>query len=341
MKGKEVIKHNIPRRTFLKWTGAALAGLNIPFKSIYSRAQGGEEAISGGGWNFWKVNPDTGEEYFQQKVVNTKNVNENNIIWAKVDGWWQKFQIAEYDQDFLDWYVEDTIDWFDRIFNDRPIANGAHHTPGIATYSRRGIGRGDSVFHLNNAFKSVTILPKVENLDEYISVYEQKLFDNTGPYSLDWKLDRLRDKDYWDRRLLGATDLYSDKNNVMESFGFKESHYLLNTMVNPVANILYLDSWTSDAAPTWEMRGIVKNTHWNDPDADELYQKYRKAVLLPHMLQHGGDDKFIGVVFHLVEQFDNKDSITSPGRGQRIVPDFTYPYISTAEYYFKRLTGKV
>ena len=342
MNEKKCIKKDaMQRRSFLKWTGAALAGITFPFNTTSSNAQSEGDPISGGGRNFWKVNPENGEEFFQQKVVNASQVTEKNIIWAKVDGWWQPFQLTEYDQDFLDWYVNDTIDWFDRIFSGQPIANGAHHAPSIATYSRRGIGRKDSSFHLNNAIKSVTILPKEENLDEYISVYEQKIYDNSGPYSLDWKFERLQDDDYWDRRLLGATDLYSGQNFVQENFGYKESHFLLNTMTNPVANILYLDSWTNDAAPTWEMRGIIKNTHWNDPSADELYKKYLKAVLLPHELQHGGGFNFIGVVFHLVEQFDNKDSNSSPGRGQRVSPNFTYPYLSTAEYIYKKLVGKV
>ena len=332
----------VERRSFLKWTGAAIAGMMLPFTSKASEIEMQGESVVGGGANFWKTNPENGAEYCRQTVVNTKFVNDgSNLIWAKVDGFWQKHTLSEYNEEFLDWFVDDTFAWYDRIFSGQPIPNGGHHTPGIATYSRRGIGRGDSRFHLNNAFKSVALVPKLEYLDDYLAIYKEAIDTGGGPYSLDWKKERLRDKNYWDRRLLVTTDLYSGQDSVIEKFGFKESHFLTNTMVNPVANILYLDTWTSSAAPTWEFRGIMKNTHWNDPVEDELYQKYRKAVLYPHMLQHGGDDHFIGVVFHIVEQFDNKDSDSSPGRGQRIAPPITYPYLSSAEYYFKKLIGKV
>jgi len=63
--------------------------------------------------------------------------------------------------------------------------------------------------------------------------------------------------------------------------------------------------------PHLEMRAITVNTHWNNPATDEmtlLYQKYRKAVMYPHKLQHGQTDHHIGVVFHIIEQFDNRDS---------------------------------
>ena len=61
--------------------------------------------------------------------------------------------------------------------------------------------------------------------------------------------------------------------------------------------------------------------------------------MLPHMLQHGQTTNHIGVVFHIAEQFDDKDSDVPPGRGIRVVPGFTY--LSHAEYNLKRMVGKV
>jgi hypothetical protein len=323
----------------------------LPFKSSQAGAAVSPSTVTGG--RFW-VNPGTAEEYFRQKVVNAKFVNTDNLIWAKVDGWWQKYELSEYSEEFFNWFVEDTFKWYDIIFSEgKSPPNGGHHTPGISTYGNRK-GRGDSNFHLNSAFKSVTIAPKAENLDYYLGVYEKAINGEPGEYSLDWKKNLLRTPDFWDRRLLISTDLYSNQNaktvdlttgetDVEQTFGYKESHYLLNTMVNPVANFLYLDSFTSNAAPTWELRGIVANTHWNNPDQDAttlLYQKYRKAVLYPHMLQHGRTENHIGVVFHIAELFDNKDSETPPGRGVRVVPP-GFQYVSHAEYNLKRMVGKV
>jgi hypothetical protein len=343
-------ENTIQRRSFLKMAGAALAGLALPFTAGRAEAAGAA-AVSGG--RFW-VKPGTAEEYFRQKVVNTKFVQSDNLIWAKVDGWWQRYQLAEYSDEFFDWFVADTFKWYDILFNEGTSPpNGGHHTPGISTYGSRR-GRGDSNFHLNSAFKSVTIAPKAENLDYYLGVYEQAIAGDFSTYSLDWKKGLLQNPDFWDRRLLISTDLYSDQNaktvdlstgetDVEQTFGFKESHYLLNTMENPVANFLYLDSFTRNAAPTWELRGIAANTHWNNPDQDAntlLYQKYRKAVLYPHMLQHGRTENHVGIVFHIAELFDNKDSETLPGRGVRIVPP-GFKYASHAEYILKRIAGRV
>jgi len=350
-------ENKLKRRSFLKLAGAALAGMSLPFASRRVEADISTKLVSGG--KFW-VNPGTAQEYFRQNVVNAKFVQSDNIVWAKVDGWWQKYQLAGYNSEFYNWYVNDLFKWYDIIFTEGKVPpNGGHHTPGIATYSRRGVSRGDSNFHLNSAFKSVTIAPKVENIDYYLSVYKQALAFNAGTatsageYSLDWKKNLLRNEDFWDHKLLISTDLYSGQGpqsvtpstgevDVETTFGFKESHYLLNTMVNPVANMLFLDSFTEQAAPTWELRGIVSNTHWNNPDTDattQLYEKYRQCVLYPHMLQHGQTEHHIGVVFHIAEQFDNRDSDAPPGRGTRAVPGFTY--LSHAEYNLKRMVGKV
>jgi hypothetical protein len=61
--------------------------------------------------------------------------------------------------------------------------------------------------------------------------------------------------------------------------------------------------------------------------------------MLPHQLQHGQTTNHIGVVLHVAEQFDDRDSDAPPGRGTRTVPGFTY--LSHAEYNLKRMVGKV
>ena len=99
-------------------------------------------------------------------MVNTKFVQSDNIIWAKVDGWWQKYQFSGYNQEFLEWWVDDLFKWYDYIF-DRGRDAAKRRTPHARDCYLQppGVGRGDSSFHLNNAFKSITLLPKVENLD--------------------------------------------------------------------------------------------------------------------------------------------------------------------------------
>ena len=152
-------ENKIKRRSFLKLAGAALAGMSLPFKPKSADAQMSTDLVSGA--KFWKKNPENGLEYLQQKVVNTKFVQSDNIIWAKVDGLWQKYNLYGYNQDFYEWWVNDLFVWYHYIFDLKEMPpNGGHHTPGVATYSRRGVGRGDSNFHLNNAFKSITLIPR-------------------------------------------------------------------------------------------------------------------------------------------------------------------------------------
>lgn len=150
-------ENKLQRRSFLKMTGAALAGMALPFKSGQAGAAISTNMVSGG--KFW-INSGTAQEYFRHRVVNTKFVQSDDIIWAKVDGWWQKYQLAGYNSDFFNWFVNDLFKWYEIIFDEGGVPpNGGHHTPAISTYSRRGVGRGDSNFHLNSAFKSPIVPP--------------------------------------------------------------------------------------------------------------------------------------------------------------------------------------
>ncbi len=332
-------ENKIQRRSFLKMAGAAMAGMALPFKSKQSEAQAATAPKSKA--DFWKINPENGQEYFRQSVVNTSLVESEKTIWAKVDGWWQKYPVRELDDEFITWHINDHLDWYDRLQTNREVGNGGQHTPGIATCSNRKTGRGDSMFHLNNAFKSVTLVPKKEYIDEYLAVYEEKIETGGGPYSFEWKKALVEDSTYWERSVLATTDLYSGQDYVMQNYGFKESHYLLNTMANPVANVLYIDVYAGIESPTWEIRCIAVNIHWNDPEANELHEKYRKCVLYPHKVQHGGTIDIIGSVFYVIEEFNNIASDAPPGRGMRSVPSYTYPYKSHLEYKLKRLAGKL
>ena len=336
-------KFKFERRSFLKMGGAALASMAFPFRIKKAEAQVRDAYGSKSSARFWQVNPENGEDYFKHTTVNTKMVEGDKVVWGKVDGLWQKFPVRELDAGFVRWFLDAQLDFYDRLRNpDREIANGGHHSPNIATYSNWRTGRFDSMFHLNNAIKSVTLVPKREYIDEYIDVYEEKIETGGGPYSIEWKEDRLRDTDYWDPTILASTDLESGQEYNMQNYGFKESHYLLNTMENPVVNLSYLDLWDLEDHSHWEVRGIAVNSHWNDPEPDELLEKYRKCVLYPHKVQHGGTINFIGCVFYVVEQFNDSPNDKPPGRGTRMIPPVNItPYRNHLEYRMKKLVGKL
>ena len=147
----------IKRRSFLKMAGAALAGMALPFKPGKSEAAVSTQTVSGG--KFW-INKGTADEYFRHRVVNAKNVQSAGTIWAKVDGWWQNYTLNGYNEDFINWWVNDTMVWYEYIFDKgQTPPNGGHHTPGIATYGNRR-GRGDSNFSLTARSRASPWPPK-------------------------------------------------------------------------------------------------------------------------------------------------------------------------------------
>lgn len=80
----------------------------------------------------------------------------SNVIWARVDKMWRRFQIKDLDQTFWDWNFEERIKRYDAQLSpdwqtNKVFLAGTPHSPSIATYGNAR-GRGDSAFHLNNKF---------------------------------------------------------------------------------------------------------------------------------------------------------------------------------------------
>jgi len=94
------------------------------------------ELVSGG--KFWK-NKGTSNEFFRQNVVNTKLVNTENIIWAKLmaGGKNMRFLVLMRNSSTGLWMIPSN--GMNIFLTEGVPPNGGHHTPGISTYSHRAL----------------------------------------------------------------------------------------------------------------------------------------------------------------------------------------------------------
>ena len=95
-------ENGIQRRNFLKWGGASL--LSLPFMTKTKIAFGA--SINAWRKNYWE-GPE-GSEYCVHRTVNTTQV-DSGYIWARVDGWWRRFQIRELDENYWNWNFDERM----------------------------------------------------------------------------------------------------------------------------------------------------------------------------------------------------------------------------------------
>lgn len=109
---KDFFKHtNVARRSFLKLAGLSVAGigLGLPF----SPKKGSASIFPSNGQikehrNIWKID-DKGNRYFVPRNIRTDKVNSEGKVIARVDGWWRWYQVREFDNEFLQfWLAEKT-----------------------------------------------------------------------------------------------------------------------------------------------------------------------------------------------------------------------------------------
>lgn len=255
----------------------------------------GLKGMEHGDKNYWKGT------YFQQRTVKMLDYNEW-IIKAKAEGKWKTFKIVDLPDDFVSWSVERRLETLDKVRkNEMPSLSGPHNGM-VASY---GVKRKDSQFRINNAVKGMGFLPRREKVKELIATLE-----GTKDSSFEYKIGVLeklyKDVDeYFTRKGLVSLELYSTPEF--------ETHSFLNQMENPVVSIVFLD------VPSYEVRAIARMIHPEDPNADEYEKDVCKYANLIHSYFHGDFPReFIGVIYYVVEVFDNTPG--RGGKGKRVVP---------------------
>jgi len=277
------------------------------------------EAMERGDVNYWKdvkFIPDTTDPtgkkgrwtgWFDQDVVDAANT-EKGIIRARVDGQWQDFELVTLPDDFLKWNFDTRIKQLAEYRELRsakvmrmPTLSGPHNGI-VATH---GAKRRDTHFTVNNAVKGMGWLPRPEKIAEMT-----ELFERTWDDPIEHKLTVLESlyahaRENFDLTKQSSLELYAVPNF--------ETHTFLNQMAEPGVAIVFLD-----LPKSYELRCIVQMLHPDNPGLNDYEKQVVDYINLIHDYFHGqAPRKSIGVIYHVVQVFDN-----SPGRwrGQRITP---------------------
>ncbi|MBU1626387.1 hypothetical protein KKB18_03380 [bacterium] len=285
------------RRSFMKLGGLSLfssaLGLTAKSKKVYA----GEQTVNPLK-SYWSK-----DGYFIQENVDTSEVPDR--VWARVDGKWKVYPIAKLPLPFIVWNMEKRLHNIDDMLNMKDMHFDGSHNAAVATYS--DLHRLDSQFKLNNAIKGMGMCPKQDRIRDFIDEYE-----TTIGYSTAMKLQILKNKyqdiDNWDRTRQISLELYTSQD--------WETHTFLNQMRNAESTIVFLDM------TSYEIRAIAKLVHPKDPRISQEEKNCVEYSNTVHKYFHGDPIAFIGVIYYVIEVFDNSPR-TYP-RGKRVVPPYEY-----------------
>jgi hypothetical protein len=275
-----------------------------------------------GAQTFWKdvkFTPDTTDPagkrgrwsgWFHQNDVDVSKLKDG-IIRAQIEGQWQDLKVVELPQDFCDWNFgrrREQLAAIKRMMAapegaeiQRPEVAGPHN----AMVASHGAKRKDSDYSINNAVKGTGWLPKPDRIAGMID-----LLHRTWNDSMEQKLVRLeslytKETGIFDRTKQASLELYSTP-------GF-ETHSFLNQMTDPGVAVVFLD-----LPKSYELRCVAQMLHPDDPGLSAYEKQVVEYINLVHDYFHGrAPRKAIGVIYHVVQVFDN-----SPGmmKGKRVVP---------------------
>ena len=267
-------------------------------------------------WKDVKFTPDTTDPsgkrgkwagWFHQDVVDAAKLADG-VIRAQIGGQWQDLKVVTLPEDFLKWNYERRLEQLAEYRSlltsnemKMPTISGPHN--GIV--ASHGMKRKDSDFDINNAVKGMGWLPKPEKLAELTELLK-KTWNDSLPVKLT-TLEGLYQKgaEYFDLSKQSSLELYSQPNF--------ETHSFLNQMVDPGVAVVFLD-----LPKSYELRCVAQMLHPDDPGLSDYEKQVVEYINLVHDYFHGQSPrKSIGVIYHVVQVFDN-----SPGRmrGQRVMP---------------------
>ncbi len=267
-------------------------------------------------WKDVKFTPDTSDPsgkkgkwsgWFHQDVVDDVALGKG-IIRARVDGRWQDFDVVELPEDFQKWNFQGRLRQlaeYRELLGSKemrmPTLSGPHN--GIV--ASHGARRRDTEFTVNNAVKGMGWLPKPEKLAEVAGLLKRTWNDSLS--------DKLRTLESLYARGAEVFDLTKQSSLELYASPDFETHTFLNQMTDPGVAVVFLD-----LPKSYELRCIAQMLHPDDPGLTEYQRQAVEYINLVHDYFHGqSPHKSIGVIYHVVQVFDN-----SPGRwrGQRIVP---------------------
>ena len=248
------------------------------------------------------LSPDPKQAKVIQENIDMSKYGDK-IIRAKVDGKWQKYKTVDVSEAFIEWNWERRLETLDKFRKHLPPSLDGPHNGVVATY---GAKREDSQFIVNNAVKGIGFLPRKEKIKETI-----KMLKETNNNSFPAKLDTLtsmyeQGKELFDINKQLSLELYTNPNFITQTF--------LNQILNPVSVIVFMD------IPCYKLKTVVQLFDPANPNLTEYEKDVVEYVNLIHSYFHGKfSKKFIAVVYHIIEVYDNSPS-SKDARGTRIMP---------------------
>ncbi|UCG42039.1 MAG: hypothetical protein JSU73_09125 [candidate division WOR-3 bacterium] len=245
--------------------------------------------------------------WFHQDVVDASKLDDEGIIRAKVEGRWTDYLVVELPEPFLKWNWGHRLE---QLAGFKKMMAGEKFTPTISgphdgIVATHGSRRKDTHFTINNAVKGIGWLPKRENLAEVLGLFKST-WDDPMPKKLG-VLESLyqRGAEVFDLTKQTSLELYARP-------GF-ETHTFLNQMTDPGVALVFLD-----LPESYELRCIAQMIHPDDPQASEYEKQVVEYINVVHDYFHGkAPRKAIGVIYHVVQVFDNSPP---KGAGRRMVP---------------------
>ncbi len=255
--------------------------------------------------SFWK------DGYCRQVNVFPVNAGDKTITARILEGGLQEFKTVELPESFLEWNKERRMGFLEDIRKimmregDGPELAGPHNGM-VATYGYR---RSDANFSLNNAVKGMGFIPKPEKMAEMMA-----LLDSTEQELMPRKLEILEGfyenlAENFDLDKQGSLELYSQPKYMTQSF--------LNQVYNPVSTIVFLD------IPSYKLKTIARLLDPKDPELTDYERQVVTWINKIHNYFHGPFSiDFIGVIYYVVEVYDNSPMGSDPttGMGRRIMP---------------------
>lgn len=236
----------------------------------------------------------------------------SSFIWARIDGWWRRFQIREVEDTFWNWNFEERLRSFEEQLSAEPYEYraGGPHSPSLATYgnwvSRGEIDLGGSAFHINNKIIGINCVPDKDHIKD-LNEEMLDMIDTGADFKtkVAW-LKGIHEQSIWRRDLQAGVEYFTTPEF--------ETHTFLNLMENPASTLCYQGRY--DIFTSFELRCIAQIVHPNNPDiSDELLQIAKFPAIL-HGFYHDNVPVVPGVLYWHIEEFDNS---VADEPGKRVV----------------------
>ncbi|MCF7912887.1 MAG: hypothetical protein K9M99_10190 [Candidatus Cloacimonetes bacterium] len=248
---------------------------------------------------FWQ------DGYCLQTNVRSVEANLESIAVNTLEDGWKVFKIVDFPESFVEWSGRRRLEFLQNFKGGRPELAGPHNGI-VATY---GYQRSDAQFSLNNAVKGMGFVPKPEKMAEMTA-----LLDSTQDASYQEKMAILEGfyqnlEENFDLDKQASLELYSRPEYMTQTF--------LNQMYNPVSTIVFLD------IPSYKLKTIARLIDPKNPELTEYERQVVTWINKIHSYFHGPFSvDFIGVIYYVVEVYDNSPRGKDPqtGMGRRLMP---------------------